>query len=224
MRAMRFAIALALGVLLSSTVEAAFISNSQYSLTQIGGTWAYGSTGWNLGTPVNNAADLVSVGQLLSNGYTDNFDQRTVNGIYMFPGPNGQLTFSFNGGAQYLLDTLSFISSRAYGTSPIVLEYKLGAGPWQIAESTTTSALGMYPALSNNLNPGQSFSLSFGSVLADSFRITISGSQVSLHEISVFGVEAPSATTPEPTSLALAGFAGIGMAVGAWRRRRQQAA
>jgi hypothetical protein len=29
---------------------------------------------------------------------------------------------------------------------------------------------------------------------------------------------------PEPTSLALAGFAGIGMAVGAWRRRRQQAA
>lgn len=28
--------------------------------------------------------------------------------------------------------------------------------------------------------------------------------------------------TPEPTSLALAGFAGIGMAVGAWRRRRQQ--
>lgn len=26
--------------------------------------------------------------------------------------------------------------------------------------------------------------------------------------------------TPEPTSLALAGFAGIGMAVGAWRRRR----
>lgn len=29
---------------------------------------------------------------------------------------------------------------------------------------------------------------------------------------------------PEPTSLALAGFAGIGMAAGAWRRRRQQAA
>lgn len=28
--------------------------------------------------------------------------------------------------------------------------------------------------------------------------------------------------TPEPTSLALAGFAGIGMAAGAWRRRRQQ--
>lgn len=29
---------------------------------------------------------------------------------------------------------------------------------------------------------------------------------------------------PEPTSLALAGFAGIGMAVGAWRRRRHQEA
>lgn len=30
-------------------------------------------------------------------------------------------------------------------------------------------------------------------------------------------------TVPEPTSLALAGFAGIGIAVGAWRRRRQGA-
>ncbi|HTN01806.1 MAG TPA: PEP-CTERM sorting domain-containing protein, partial [Planctomycetaceae bacterium] len=30
------------------------------------------------------------------------------------------------------------------------------------------------------------------------------------------------AVTPEPTSLALAGFAGLGMAAGAWRRRRQQ--
>lgn len=28
--------------------------------------------------------------------------------------------------------------------------------------------------------------------------------------------------TPEPTSLALAGFAGLGMAIGAWRRRRQE--
>ncbi len=32
----------------------------------------------------------------------------------------------------------------------------------------------------------------------------------------------PQTVTPEPTSLALTGFAGIGMAVGAWRRRRQQ--
>ncbi len=31
-----------------------------------------------------------------------------------------------------------------------------------------------------------------------------------------------STVTPEPTSLALAGFAGFGMAVGAWRGRRQQ--
>lgn len=33
---------------------------------------------------------------------------------------------------------------------------------------------------------------------------------------------APTTVTPEPTSLALAGFAGLGMAAGAWRRRRQQ--
>ncbi len=32
----------------------------------------------------------------------------------------------------------------------------------------------------------------------------------------------PPISTPEPTSLALAGFAGLGMTVGAWRRRRQQ--
>jgi len=31
----------------------------------------------------------------------------------------------------------------------------------------------------------------------------------------------PAAVTPEPTSLALAGFAGLGLAAGAWRRRRQ---
>lgn len=35
-------------------------------------------------------------------------------------------------------------------------------------------------------------------------------------------VTSQSSTTPEPTSLALAGFAGLGMAVSAWRRRRQQ--
>lgn len=33
----------------------------------------------------------------------------------------------------------------------------------------------------------------------------------------------PSTVTPEPTSLALAGFAGLGMAVGAWRRSRKPA-
>ncbi len=31
-------------------------------------------------------------------------------------------------------------------------------------------------------------------------------------------------SVPEPTSMALAGFAGVGMAIGAWRRRRQQPA
>ncbi len=37
-------------------------------------------------------------------------------------------------------------------------------------------------------------------------------------------LQSQSATvTPEPTSLALAGFAGLGMAVGAWRRRRKLA-
>lgn len=39
--------------------------------------------------------------------------------------------------------------------------------------------------------------------------------------LTVRGVNSGS-TVPEPTSLALAGFAGIGMAVGAIRRRRQQ--
>lgn len=51
------------------------------------------------------------------------------------------------------------------------------------------------------------------------------GSQLSEPQIP-FTINVTSSTpaVPEPTSIALAGFAGIGMAVGAWRRRRQQAA
>lgn len=59
---------------------------------------------------------------------------------------------------------------------------------------------------------------------ADSFSsANLDGKQVLLNALA-FDAQPRTAITPEPTSLALAGFAGIGMAAGAWRRRQQQAA
>lgn len=46
----------------------------------------------------------------------------------------------------------------------------------------------------------------------------------SIIQFSVVEPPIGGSTAPEPTSLALAGFAGVGMVIGAWRRRRQQPA
>lgn len=49
------------------------------------------------------------------------------------------------------------------------------------------------------------------------------GNQLSQPQIPfTINVASNTPAVPEPTSMALAGFAGMGMAVGAWRRRRQE--
>lgn len=60
-----------------------------------------------------------------------------------------------------------------------------------------------------------SFSISFTQVGGRNGAISDSGTLTS-------PPTPPQTVTPEPTSTALAGFAGIGMAIGAWRRRRQE--
>lgn len=213
----------------ATQVQAGVISPSNYSLVSIGGGWAFGSTGWNHGVAVDNTADLATVAGLLSDGYTDDLGgpAGVTNGIYTHLAPySGQLTFELN--AVHLLEELTFVSSRALlGTIEIALEYKLGDEPWKTATTATTGSLGMYPLLLINQSPGTSFSLDFGSALADSFRIIISeGYQVSIHEVEIMGTPAASApdpnVVPEPSSFAVFGIVAFMAGVFAWRNRREQ--
>ena len=207
----------------AADVQADMISTSEYSLSGLDGEWHFGSTGYNQSIPVDNVADLSGVASLMSDGYVDDFggDNGATNGVYSWPFPYfGQLTFEFNGGTDFLLDEFSFISSRAYSPSTdIHLEYRLNGGAWQTATTSTTASLGMYPAIRLTYSPGAQYSLDFGSVLADSFRLTFDGAdQVSIHEVSVSGI---SAVVPEPATLALAGIGAISFfASGVFRRKR----
>ncbi|GIW97409.1 MAG: hypothetical protein KatS3mg111_0742 [Pirellulaceae bacterium] len=207
---------------------AGLVDTSEYSLTQIEGVWSFGSTNRSNNAEVDNVHDLSSVNNLMSDGYTDLYDNTGTaeNGIYTYDPDNkgiyyGRLTFSFNGGNDFQLETLDFISSRAFSASTqVILEYQLDGGGWQNAVTTTTEDLGMHPLLSNAFSSpppaGTTFTLNFGSVLADQFRLTFDGgNQVSIHEVSVFG----SAITavPEPSSVVLSGLL---VTVGLFRRRR----
>lgn len=81
----------------------------------------------------------------------------------------------------------------------------------------TVLALGTRDTLAGGLYAGRLFNS--GSVYDQS-----NGGRFDLGFRTYMRLPDPSATvTPEPTSLALAGFAGVGMVIGAWRRRRQPA-
>ncbi|HZZ79886.1 MAG TPA: hypothetical protein VFE62_15310 [Gemmataceae bacterium] len=183
--------------------RAGLINATNYSLTQITGSYAWGQTDWNdvAGQGfVNNGTDLAKVQTLMSDGYANSPPGGTVNGVYNWlPGGFHALEFQFNGGQQYTLDQLTFISSRSYGPgTPISVDYSLGGGPWITAVATTSGALGISTGSANT------YVLNLGGVVADAFRFTTNGGdQVSLHEISIFGSPA---AVPEPASLAIFGF------------------
>ena len=223
MRAIQLAV-VCVAVLVASAgqVQAGIISTSEYSLSGLDGEWRFGSTGWNQSTIIDNVADFSTVAGLMSDGYVDDFggSAGATNGIYTMSFLN-QLTFEFNVGTDFLLDDLSLISSRAYsGATDITLEYQLDGGAWQTATTSTTTSLGMFPTLSPNYSPGTQYSLGFGSVLADSFRLTFNGgSQVSIHEVSVSGSSV--SAVPEPSSLALFGIGACVAGLGGGRRRRR---
>ncbi|WP_426111340.1 PEP-CTERM sorting domain-containing protein [Massilia sp. PWRC2] len=202
-----FVIAAALG--LAAQAGASTIDSSSYSLTSLTGTFALGRTDWNavgeFGS-LNNTTQLAQVQTLLSDGYTPMTSSQTgYNGLYSgYPSNANTIEFAFNGGADYLLNSLTFLASRSYSsTTSVVLEYALNGGAWQTAASTTTGALGITTGAANN------YLLNFGGVTADAFRLSLNGSQISFHEISVDGTTA----VPEPGSVALLGLGLMGALV-----------
>lgn len=191
----------------ASTASATPIASSTYSLSALSGVFAFGRSDWNAysepGGVVNNTTQLAAVKGLLSDGYVEHNNQSLgFNGIYSgYPYGNNSMTFSFTGGADYLLDSLTFLSSRSYGTTTsIILQYVLDGGAWQTALSTTSGALGM-------LNTGsRSYTLNFGGVQADAFRLVLDGSQISFHELSVNGT-----AVPEPGTVTMLGLGLLGL-------------
>lgn len=73
--------------------------------------------------------------------------------------------------------------------------------------------------------PGGASTLSFAGLIRSArFTSSTPGADFGIDNLTFDASRVGSPTVPEPTSLALAGFAGIGMAVRAIRRRRQPAA
>jgi hypothetical protein len=203
--------------LLNSTASlAALISPIEYNLTGLTGNFAYGRTDYNAYGEsatfnLDNVSSLSTVETLLSDGYVPmGYIPGQKNGIYSGYPSTGfhSIEFAFNNGTDYLLNSFSFLSSRAYTSSTnIQLEYALNGQPWQIASSTTSGALGITTGNAN------SYTLDFGGILADSFRLTLnSGGQVSFHEVSIDGSKATA--VPEPATLALFGLGLLGFVAG----------
>jgi hypothetical protein len=210
---MKKIIAAALGsfvMFASAGASADVISASTYSLTKLTGNFNYGYTDWNGGSVVNNSAQLNRVEGILSDGYVANTTRKgTVNGIYSgYPDAANTIEFSFDGGVDYKLDSLTFLSSRSYSDATTVgLQYALNGGNWVTAMNTTAGALGITTGDAYN------YTLNFGGVTADAFRLVLNGDQISFHEISVDGaLKVAPAVVPEPTTVALLGLGLLGFA------------
>lgn len=208
-------IAAALG--LAAQAGATPIATSNYSLTKLTGTFELGRTNWNALSDYGYLNDTTQLGQVqtaFSDGYTSMASWQTgYNGLYSgYPMGANTIEFAFNSGTDYLLNSLTFLSSRSYSNSTsVVLQYALNGGAWQTAASTTSGALGIKSGAANN------YMLNFGGVTADAFRLSLNGGQISFHEISVDGRTA----VPEPGSVALLGLGLIGVFVA---RRKSKSA
>jgi hypothetical protein len=208
------AIALALGM--TAQAGAATISTSTYSLTKLTGKFELGRTDWNAYSDYGYLNDTTQLGQIetvLSDGYTAmNSSQTGYNGLYSgYPTGANTIEFAFDGGADYMLNSLTFLSSRSYSNSTsIVLQYALDGGAWQTATTKTTGTLGITTGTAKN------YVLNFGGITADAFRLSLNGDQISFHEINVDGT-----SVPEPTSVALLGLGLMGLV--ASRRKSKSA-
>lgn len=110
----------------------------------------------------------------------------------------------------FFWDTYSFNGTTFRGTFHIDSQYseELGGFGWGVSLEALAYAKGG-SATTDFINTASLKSVTL-----------VDGTPVSVTFDS--GLRFDGTVTPEPTSLALAGCAGLGMAVGAWRRRRQQ--
>ena len=154
------------------------------TVVQMTGQFQWGYTDWNAYSEygnLNNETDLDHVSNILNNGYafappaSSGFDN--VNGVYnAFSGPHTML-FDLEGDGT-LVENFSFISSRSYGdATAFELEALNSGGEGVSIYSNTTGNMGV------TTGDARAYHLDVADVFTDSVRMTISGSQLSLHEI-----------------------------------------
>ena len=173
----------------ATQASAVSISPGAYTMTGIVGTYTYGQTDLNYGVPVANVADLGLVEGMMSDGYHSPVnggenEYPSDIGIYNFPAAGlHALEFAMNGGQDYNLDSLSFISTRSFSdATPIQVDMALDGGGWVLAAATTSGALGIVTGTD------AVYTIALGGVQADRFRLTTGGGgQLSIHEIIVGG-------------------------------------
>jgi len=157
-----------------------------FAATAMTGQWQWGFTNWNALSPfgnLNDATALSEVTRILTNGYTyepaGGTSLALVNGIYNYPGPVNTLDLTFSAGAT-LVKTFDFVSSRSSSTSTVIkIEGKDAAtGVWSVLGNTTAGALGVSTGVAN------AYEVDVVDAVVSQVRITLTGSQLSLHEIA----------------------------------------
>lgn len=209
--------------LIASFGAMAHAENVSYDLTQLDGSWAWGNTQWNLADSigyVNNATDVAAVDAIFKSPYVYQQPDAAINGIYNWPYGTASLSFEVDGGSNTVLNSLSVLSSRSYSSDTSVsLSYSDDHGvTWTSVLNTTTGALGWIDVGTAGTTT-ETINLSFGGVTGNAFKLSFTGSQISIHSVSVDGIKA---VVPEPEGYALM-LAGLGIVGLVMNRRRQVA-
>lgn len=218
---MSFTLKLAAG-LFATCCTLAHAEEMNYELTQIEGSWAWGNTQWNTFSTdgyVDNSTDVAQVDAIFHSPYVYQAPYTEINGVYNWPTGTATLAFSVNGGNLATLNTLSVLSSRSYSDDTLVsLDYSTDHGAtWTTALSSTTGAINWYPVGTAGTQT-ETVNLSFGGVSGNAFKLSFTGSQISIHSLSVDG---STGVVPEPEGYALV-LAGLGI-VGLMAQRRRPA-
>jgi hypothetical protein len=212
---------------LAGGASAATISTSDYSLTSMTGSLAWGDYDYNRANDlsagfVNTVSDLAIVNTMLSDGLpTEPFGNGPggSTGIYNWSSALGAETdatiaLSVNTGLNALVSGVRVWVSRSYSSStPVEVFTRISGGTWTSRFSSTSGAMGF----ASNNSSATPHDLLFPAVAADEVRFDFGGAggnQIGVNEFLILGdVE----VVPEPSSTALLGLGGLALML---RRRR----